>query len=131
MQNNEPIWFNLNENTKEIKIKQPIKIFVAIPCHSEISIHTCQSLLVLQHLAISIQLLFHVSLEGPKFLVFFLLHGLQFLLWVHPVPRNLRRSRRPSGSSPGMPSPMPTGAGRASAQVRAPGAFIVSLNGYP
>jgi hypothetical protein len=48
MQNNEPIWFNLNENTKEIKIKQPIKIFVAIPCHSEISIHTCQSLLVLQ-----------------------------------------------------------------------------------
>ena len=51
MQNNEPIWFNGNENTKEIKIqqpKQPIKIFVAIPCHSEISIHTCQSLLVLQ-----------------------------------------------------------------------------------
>ena len=48
MQNNEPIWFNLNQNTKEIKIKQPIKIFVAIPCHSEISIHTCQSLLVLQ-----------------------------------------------------------------------------------
>ena len=48
MQNNEPIWFNLNENTKEIKIKPPTKIFVAIPCHSEISIHTCQSLLVLQ-----------------------------------------------------------------------------------
>jgi hypothetical protein len=48
MQNNEPIWFNGNENTKEIKIKPPTKIFVAIPCHSEISIHTCQSLLVLQ-----------------------------------------------------------------------------------
>ena len=51
MQNNEPIWFNGNENTKEIKLQQPkkpIKIFVAIPCHSEISIHTCQSLLVLQ-----------------------------------------------------------------------------------
>ena len=51
MQNNEPIWFNGNQNTKEIKLQQPkkpIKIFVAIPCHSEISIHTCQSLLVLQ-----------------------------------------------------------------------------------
>jgi len=51
MQNNEPIWFNNNQNNQEIKIqpsKKITKIFVAIPCHSEISIHTCQSLLVLQ-----------------------------------------------------------------------------------
>ena len=51
MQNNEPIWFNNNQNNQEIKIqpsKKVTKIFVAIPCHSEISIHTCQSLLVLQ-----------------------------------------------------------------------------------
>src|SRR5210317_2528151 len=51
MQNNEPIWFNNNQNNREIKIqpsKKVTKIFVAIPCHSEISIHTCQSLLVLK-----------------------------------------------------------------------------------
>jgi hypothetical protein len=51
MLNNEPIWFNGNENTKEIKIedaKKPVKIFVATPCHSDVSMHFCQSVLVFQ-----------------------------------------------------------------------------------
>jgi len=51
MQNNEPIWFNGNENTTEIKLgnnKKPIKLFVATPCHSEVSMHYAQSILVLQ-----------------------------------------------------------------------------------
>jgi hypothetical protein len=51
MQNNEPIWFNGNENTQQIKLgdnKKPIKLFVATPCHSEVSMHYAQSILVLQ-----------------------------------------------------------------------------------
>ena len=68
MQNNEPIWFNGNENTKEIKLedfnkhKEPIKIFVAIPCHSEMSIHTVQSLLVLQQECIQKRIIISFSL---------------------------------------------------------------------
>ena len=65
MQNNEPIWFNNNQNTRQIKLSEPkkvTKIFVAIPCHSEISIHTCQSLLVLQQECIQKGMLVSFSL---------------------------------------------------------------------
>lgn len=62
MENNEPIWFNLNEDTREVRLKEPTKIFVAIPCHSEISIHTCQSLLVLQQECIKKGILVSFSL---------------------------------------------------------------------
>jgi len=51
MQNNKPIWFdkeptteiNLNTVTKDVK-----KIFVATPCHSDVSMHYCQSVLSFQ-----------------------------------------------------------------------------------
>ena len=51
MQNNKPIWFN-KEPTTEINLntinKNVKKIFVATPCHSEVSIHFCQSVLTFQ-----------------------------------------------------------------------------------
>ena len=45
-----PIWINQNPNKEIIKkeIKQPIKIFLATPVHSECSIHYTQSLLLFQ-----------------------------------------------------------------------------------
>jgi hypothetical protein len=45
MQNHEPIWFNQKK-----KKKSKYKIFVATPCHSEVSIHYAQSVLELQRL---------------------------------------------------------------------------------
>ena len=46
MQNHEPIWFNQKK-----KKKSKYKIFVATPCHSEVSIHYTQSVLELQRLS--------------------------------------------------------------------------------
>ena len=66
MQNNKPIWFNGNENTKEIKLGQQLKtskkIFVATPCHSEASIHYIQSLLVFQQECFMKQIMVSFSL---------------------------------------------------------------------
>jgi len=51
MQNNKPIWFN-KEPTTEINLntitKNVKKIFVATPCHSDVSMHYCQSVLTFQ-----------------------------------------------------------------------------------
>lgn len=49
--NNEPIWFDKNKtiDTKEYKYSK-YKVFIATPCHSELSIHYTQSLLELQKL---------------------------------------------------------------------------------
>jgi hypothetical protein len=47
MQNHEPIWFN----KKPIK-KSKYRLFVATPCHSEVSIHYTQSVLELQKTAL-------------------------------------------------------------------------------
>ena len=49
IQNNEPIWFNQKETKTENKYSK-FKIFIATPCHSELSIHYTQSLLELQKL---------------------------------------------------------------------------------
>ena len=51
MDNNEPIWFNNNQNVKEIKLQsneKPTKIFVATPCHSDVSMHFCKAVLKFQ-----------------------------------------------------------------------------------
>jgi hypothetical protein len=47
MQNHEPIWFNKNP----VK-KSKYRLFVATPCHSEVSIHYTQSVLELQKTAL-------------------------------------------------------------------------------
>jgi hypothetical protein len=47
MQNHEPIWFN----KKPVK-KSKYRLFVATPCHSEVSIHYTQSVLELQKTAL-------------------------------------------------------------------------------
>jgi hypothetical protein len=47
MKNYEPIWFN-----KKPKKKYKYKLFVATPCHSEVSIHYTQSVLELQKTAL-------------------------------------------------------------------------------
>jgi len=51
MQNNQPIWFN-KEPTTEINLntinKNVKKIFVATPCHSDVTMHYCQSVLTFQ-----------------------------------------------------------------------------------
>jgi len=51
MQNNEPIWFNKEEpNTIEISLDNTpkYKIMVCTPCHSDVSMHYCQSVLMFQ-----------------------------------------------------------------------------------
>jgi len=45
-ENNKPIWFE-EDNTKP-----NINVFVATPCHSEVTMHYCQSVLLLQKMAI-------------------------------------------------------------------------------
>ena len=44
MQNNKPLWINKSKNTDKYKIK----LFVATPVHSEVSIHFTQTMLELQ-----------------------------------------------------------------------------------
>ena len=57
MQNNEPIWFNEDtyqtinkDNVTEIDLSSEpkYKIMVCTPCHSEVSMHYCQSVLMFQ-----------------------------------------------------------------------------------
>ena len=50
MQNNEPIWFGEESETVEINLGgQPkYKIMVCTPCHSDVSMHYCQSVLMFQ-----------------------------------------------------------------------------------
>ena len=50
MQNNEPIWFGEESESIEINLsgEPKYKIMVCTPCHSDVSMHYCQSVLMFQ-----------------------------------------------------------------------------------